>query len=68
MWNPNGCSIAYKDGSALDWDGWQAAGRDSHGINADPYYVSSTDLHLTDSSPCIDIAIPIPSPTLLVLS
>ncbi|UCG43883.1 MAG: right-handed parallel beta-helix repeat-containing protein [candidate division WOR-3 bacterium] len=59
LWGPD-CSIARKDDSVLDWAGWQAAGRDSHGVNADPYYLSSTDLHLTDSSPCIDIAAPIP--------
>jgi hypothetical protein len=62
LWGPD-CSVARKDDSLLDWAGWQTAGRDSHGINADPYYSSSTDLHLTDSSPCIDVCTPIPGIT-----
>jgi hypothetical protein len=53
------CTIAYKDGSSLDWAGWQAAGRDSNGINTDPYLVSLDDLHLTDSSPCIGAGSPV---------
>ena len=60
VWNPNGCNVAYKDGRVLDWEDWQAAGRDSNGIHADPYYVSTTDLHLQAGSPCIDAGTPIP--------
>ncbi|MBN1128001.1 MAG: hypothetical protein JXA71_03395, partial [Chitinispirillaceae bacterium] len=32
---------------------WQALGLDVHGISASPGFVSSTDLHLAQNSPCI---------------
>ena len=32
---------------------WQALGLDVHGLSANPGFVSSTDLHLSQTSPCI---------------
>jgi hypothetical protein len=33
---------------------WQKLGNDIHGISADPQFVSSTDFHLSPTSPCIN--------------
>ena len=48
-----GGNAAYHD-SAFTFSGWQAAGQDSNGIDQDPGFVSTTDLHLASgSSPCV---------------
>lgn len=43
-----------------DWDEWRAFGFEANGINADPMFVSATDLHLRQGSPCIGAGAPIP--------
>ena len=40
IWSPN-ANIAYVNGSAKNWSGWQALGYDGKGVNADPGF---TDL------------------------
>lgn len=35
------------------WAQWQALGFDAHGFNADPRFLSATDLHLQNGSPAI---------------
>lgn len=42
----------YQGASA--WTNWQAAGFDTHGVNADPKLTSSSDFHLTNTSSAID--------------
>ena len=43
-----------------DWDAWRGFGFEANGINADPMFVSATDLHLRHGSPCNTRATPIP--------
>jgi hypothetical protein len=47
--------------SYATWALWQASGRDTNGLNADPLFVSTTpgseDLDLTGFSPAIDLAV-----------
>ena len=48
-----GGNVAYR-GIAYSFSGWQGTGQDVNGINADPGFVSSTDLHLSSvTSPCV---------------
>ena len=40
-------------GSFKTWSAWQTQGLDQHGLNVNPLFVSSTDLHLQSSSPAL---------------
>ena len=53
-WAPNGIIAKINDVSQ-SWEQWQAAGRDAHGLNADPqfYDISSQDFRLKKSSPAL---------------
>jgi len=42
-----------------DWDEWRGFGFETNGIYADPMFVSSTNLHLRQGSPCNTRATPI---------
>ncbi|MEO0081945.1 MAG: right-handed parallel beta-helix repeat-containing protein [candidate division WOR-3 bacterium] len=57
----NGTStIAYYNGSSYTWATWRSSlGMDLNGVNANPLFVSNSDLHLQPGSPCIDVATPI---------
>ena len=54
-WAPNGIIAKINDVSQ-SWEQWQAAGRDAHGLNADPqfYDISSQDFRLKKGSPAIN--------------
>jgi hypothetical protein len=43
----------------FDWAGWRGLGFEAHGINADPRFFSSTNLHVRSGSPCNTRATPI---------
>jgi hypothetical protein len=46
-------------GNLYDWNEWRGFGFEAHGIYADPMFVSATDLHLRQGSPCNTRATPI---------
>ncbi|UCG43231.1 MAG: right-handed parallel beta-helix repeat-containing protein, partial [candidate division WOR-3 bacterium] len=65
VWNhncgyaPNSTYFGYLNGSYVNWSGWQAGGMDANGLNVDPCYMSSSDLHIQDSSACIGAGSPV---------
>jgi hypothetical protein len=46
-------------GNLYGWNAWRGFGFEANGINADPMFVSATDLHLRQGSPCNTRATPI---------
>jgi hypothetical protein len=65
FWGGNAPNTIYHSThGAITLAQWQEFSHlDSNSISVDPLFASETDLHLTDSSPCIDIAAPIPGIT-----
>ncbi|MFO7649722.1 MAG: right-handed parallel beta-helix repeat-containing protein, partial [bacterium] len=52
--------IYHNAGGALDLAGWRTySGKDANSISANPLFISSSDLHLQDSSPCVGAGTPI---------
>ncbi len=54
LYRSSGSAVSYIAGTIRTWEQHQAAGYDSHGINANPDYDPGNEYRLNATSPCID--------------